>query len=145
MNIMQKQSLTINQTLIIGYYAATVLFLAADYLVGLNVRLSFLDGMPGWRALYYVFCVGCFLLIWRRPAWAALVAVCESLVNLSGLILDMGVRVITLTDAAIEGGRPPVTGEEVINFLISGTVAYYSLWARSRLAARELAARNLTG
>lgn len=142
---MQKQSLTINQTLLTGYYAATVLFLAADYLVGFNVRLSFLDDLPGWRALYYAFCAGCFVVIWKRPAWAALVAVCESMVNMSGLILDMGVRVITLTDAAIEGGRPPVTGEEVINFLISGTVAYYSLWARSRIAARELTARDLTG
>ncbi len=142
---MQKQSLTISQKLFAGYYAATGLFLAVDFLVGFNIRLSFLDGFPVWRGLYYGLCLICFVLILKRPAWATLVAVCESTLNVSALILDMGIRVITLTDAAIEGGRPPVTGEEIINFLISGSVAYYGLWVRSRAATQALRERGLTG
>ncbi len=143
--MMQKQALTISQKLFTGYYAATLLFLAVDFLVGFNIRLSFLDGLPVWRGLYYVVCFICFILIWKRPTWAALVAVCESTLNISALILDMGIRVTTLTDAAIEGGRPPVTGEEIFNFLISGSVAYYGLWVRSRAATQELRGRGLTG
>ena len=142
---MQKQSLTISQKLFAGYYAATGLFLAVDFLVGFNIRLSFLDGFPVWRGLYYALCLICFVLILKRPDWATLVAVCESTLNVSALILDMGIRVITLTDAAIEGGRPPVTGEEIINFLISGSVAYYGLWVRSRAAAQQLRERGLSG
>ena len=142
---MQKQSLTISQKLFTGYYAATLVFLAVDVVVGFNIRLSFLEGLPVLRGLYYAACIICFVLIWKRPAWATLIAVCESTLNVSALILDMGFRVMTLTDAAIEGGRPPVTGEEIINFLISGTVAYYGLWVRSRAAAQEFGGRSLTG
>lgn len=145
MNMMQKQSLTISQKLFTGYYAATLLFLAVDFVVGFNIRLSFLEGLPVLRGVYYLVCIICFVLIWKRPAWAALIAVVESTLNVSALILDMGFRVMTLTEAAIEGGRPPVTGEEIINFLIAGSVAYYGLWVRSRAATQELRERGLSG
>lgn len=143
--MMKKQALTISQKLFAGYYAATVLFLAADLLVGINVRLSFLDDLPVWRGLYYAFCAACFVMIWRLPAWANVIAAGESLVNVSGLIIEMGSRVVNVTDAVLESGRAPVTSEEIINFLISGTAAYFALLMRSRAARQDLLERDLTG
>lgn len=142
---MQKQSLTISQKIFTGYYAATGLFLAADYLAGFNIRLSFLHDFPVLRAVYYGLCLLCFVLIWKRPEWATLVAVVESLLNVSAQILDMGIRVTTLTDAVIDGGRPPISSQEIINFLISGSVGYYGYWVRSRAATQTLKDRGWPG
>lgn len=131
------------QWLFAGYYAATVAFVLFDYLLDLNLRLAFLDGMPGWRALYYVFCAGCFVLIWRYPAWSKSVAAFESLITVSSLIITMGLKVYVPTDLMIEEGRGVVTPSEMFNFLISGSAAYLALMTRSEAARKELR-RNLS-
>ena len=133
---MQQRSTT--QWLFAAYYAGTLGFALLDYQFSFNVRLSFLDAWPSWRAAYYVFCFVCFLFIWRRPEWSNVIAAAESLVNVSALILGMALKVTVLTDEMVEQGRGAVTVDELLNFLISGSIAYLALVVHGRAAHGEL-------
>ncbi len=108
------------------YYAATVVFLILDYVAGINIRIAFLESMPAARLGYYGVCFACFGLILLRPAWATLVGTFESLVTLIALILGMGMRVMVPNDAIFGESAGIVTLQEMINFLISGSMAYLS-------------------
>lgn len=122
------------QRVITLYYAATIIFLLLDYLLGLNLRVAFLDAFPLWRAAYYAVLLLCLAIIMRQPSVAAIVGAFESLVTLAALIISFGSRVMLVSDAMLEGGDV-VRMPEVVNFLISGSIAYYA-WARG---IRELA------
>jgi len=122
--------------LITGYYGATILFVILDYLFDFNVRLIFLESWPGWRALYYVACLGIFGLMLWRPGWSSYIGAVESLLTLSMLIISMAVRVTIVTDEMIEQGRGFVTVRELLNFIIAGSITYISLM-RGVLAERH--------
>ena len=111
------------------YYAGTVVFLLLDFLFNLNVRIAFLEGHAGLRAAYYGICFVCLALVIWRPAWTAIVGAFESLVSLVALILSFGIRAIFVTDAMIEGTQPFVSVQEVVNFLLAGTIGYLA-WMR---------------
>jgi hypothetical protein len=113
--------------LVIVYYGATVAFALLDYLLGFNIRLMFLEPWPGWRALYYALCLGLFVLMLWRPAWAGCLATGETLLTLSLLILTMAMRVMLVTDEMIDIGSGYVSIREVANLLISGTILYLAL------------------
>ena len=119
------------------YYAATVIFLIFDYVLGVNVRIAFLDSMPAARLGYYGVCFACLGLILLRPAWTTLIGTFESLVTLIALILGMGIRVMVPNDAIFAENAGIVTVQEVFNFLISGSMAYLS-WVKG---IRELVRR----
>ncbi len=114
------------------YYAATVVFAVLDWLFGANLRVAFLDDLPAWRIAYYLACGVCFLVIWRFPQWAVPVAALESLINVVGLILETGLRVMVPSVAMIEQGDGLFTVQELINFLLSGAVGYAAWSYRSR-------------
>jgi len=118
---------------IVVYYAATALFLMLDYGLGLNVRLAFLDAYPVWRAAYYGSCFLCLAAILWRPAAAVIVATLESLVTMVALILHMWLRVMGMTHGTLETSSGLVTMPEIINFLISGSFAYFT-WSRGMKA-----------
>ena len=115
--------------ILVLYYAATVVFLLLDYVVGLNVRLAFLETWPLWRAAYYGFCFLCLALMIWRPAWTTLIGSFESLVTLVALIFSMAIRTLVVTDQMIETGTGYVTVEEVTNFMLAGGIAYLA-WVR---------------
>jgi hypothetical protein len=119
-----------------AWYAATALFLVLDYVFGVNIRVAFLEFHPALRAAYYLFCFLCLGLVLWQPDWSVIVGAFESLVTLVALILGFGIRVLmmTLPDAAYE--QPVLTPAEILNFLLSGTVAWY-VWTRGM---RQLAA-----
>ena len=54
----------------------------------------------------------------------------ESLTAIVALTLAMGVRVMVVSDDVLESGRDLVTAEQIFNYLISGSVAYYA-WIRA--------------
>ncbi len=111
------------------YYAATAAFLVLDFALGINVRVAFLDAMPAARLGYYGVCFACLGLILLRPAWTTLVGTFESLVTLVALILGMGLRVLVPNDVIFAESGGIVTVQEVVNFLISGSMAYLS-WVK---------------
>ena len=65
-------------------------------------------------------------------------AAAESLVNVSALILSMALKVTVLTDEMVEQGRAAVTVAEMLNFLISGGIAYLALVVHGRAVHEEL-------
>ena len=106
------------------YYAATAVFLLLDYVAGVNVRVAFLETLPGARAAYYAICFACLALMIWRPAWTTLIATFESLVTLVALIFSMAVRVMIPIDVIFDENASFVTSQEVVNFVISGSMAY---------------------
>ena len=119
------------------YYAATAVFLILDFAVGFNVRLSFLEPFPEARVAYYGICFFCLgIMIWR-PAWTELIGAFESLVTLVALIFGMGMRTLVPTDRMLESAGGLVTPQEIINFVLAGSIAYVA-WRHgiSRLQAR---------
>ena len=109
-----------------AYYAATALFLALDFGFGINVRVAFLESLPGLRLGYYAVCFSCLgLMIWR-PAWTTAVGVVESLATLIALIFNMALRSMVVTDQMLETGAGFVTMPEIMNFLIAGFAAYFA-------------------
>ena len=108
------------------YYAATALFLALDFGFGINVRVAFLESLPGLRLGYYAVCFACLALMIWRPAWTTAVGVVESLATLIALIFSMALRSMIVTDQMLETGIGFVTMPELVNFLIAGSAAYFS-------------------
>ena len=118
-----------NERILSLYYAGTALFLLLDYVLGINVRIAFLDPWPLARLGYYAFCFACLALIVWRPARAAAVGTVESRITLVALILGMGLRILVPNDAIFEENLTIVTTEELVNFLIVGFAAYFA-WVR---------------
>ena len=123
------------QRILPWYYAASIVFLLLDFLADFNVRVAFLEPWPAARVAYYSVCFACFGLMLWRPRWAVPIGSFESLVTLVALILSMAVRVMIPSDAVFAGTGSFVTLQEVLNFLISGTMAYLA-WARGLRAMR---------
>ena len=123
---MSPNANSVSSRLIFLYYAATILFLTLDYGFGLNVRLAAFDAYPGYRALYYAAIFGCFGAMLWKPAWSTAIGVVESLITLIALIINMALRSMIVTDAMLETGTGFVTTAEIVNFVISGSVAYFS-------------------
>lgn len=111
------------------YYAATILFLLLDFVLGVNVRVAFLEPFPMARLSYYLICFVLFALMLWRPGWALLIGTIESLVAVVALTFSMALRVMIVTDEMIETGVGFVTTEEIFNYLIVGGIAYFS-WAQ---------------
>lgn len=111
------------------YYAGTILFLLMDYGFGVNVRLAFLETVPTARLAYYGVCFVCLVLMLWRPGWTTLIGTFESLVTLIALIFAMAVRVMVPTDAIFGENAQFVTIQEVINFVIAGSMAYLA-WVK---------------
>ena len=105
------------------YYLATVIFLLLDVIFQLNVRIAFFENNPVLRASYYAIIFTCMALILWRPSWTVRISAVESTFVLMALIISMGMRTILVSDAMLEGGDF-VTMPEIINFMISGGIAY---------------------
>jgi hypothetical protein len=113
-----------SQSIIRAYYVATVLFLLLDLVLNINVRIAFLEPYPTMRACYYAVIFGCMALILWKPAWTITISAFESLVTLIALIMSMGIRSMLITDAMLEGNAAFISGPEIINFVITGSIAY---------------------
>lgn len=117
------------RNLILIYYTATAVFLSLDFGLGINVRIAFLDTTPGLRLGYYGMLFGCLALVLWRPAWSRIIGTVESLATLVALIVNMALRSMIITDGMLDTGAGFVTMQEIINFLIAGSIAYAG-WTR---------------
>lgn len=130
---MTPRSIPESRRLLVFYYAATIVFLMLDYGFGVNVRVAALEAYPDLRAGYYVVILACFGVMLWRPSWATAIGVVESLATLVALILNMALRSMIVTDQMLETGVGFVTTAEIVNFVISGSIAWLS-WQRGMTA-----------
>jgi hypothetical protein len=116
--------------LVAVYYWLTPAFWALDALFGANLRAAAFEGHPGWKAVYYLFCVACGVAIWLRPAWTGLVGMTESAVNILALLLGFLVPYFRLVEqlaageSAVDAGAFTVEG--ALSLLLSGMVCVLS-------------------
>ena len=118
---------TRNSNWLRGYYYSTPLFVLADSLLGLDLRISGLHA-PGQRFAYYGFCMLCALLLWFRPRLSPLIGMGESSVNLTILMVSVMLPILRPElDAA--GDYTGLQGMNILNFVLTGGVllaAFYS-------------------
>lgn len=124
------------ERIISAYYWLTPAFWAADALFGWNVRAAALEGHPGWKVLYYLFCLGCGGLLWARPALSRLVGIVESSTNISLLVLGMVLPYLQLIESIPNGdfrAADELTVTKSVGFLVAGLIC----WASFHLHARR--------
>lgn len=107
------------------------MFWAADGILGWNVRAAALEGHPAWKALYYLFCLGCGGLLWFRPKLTRLVGIAESSTNIVLLVVGMMLPYFQLIERLSVGGLPGAnesafTVEKSLSFLASGLIWWVS-------------------
>ncbi len=108
---------------------ATAVFVLLDVTAGINIRIAFFENAPTLKWTYYLVCFGLAGFMLWRPMMTTLLSVVESLVVVVALTLTMGMRVMTVSSGALESGGSVVTMEEILNFVISGSIAYFA-WVR---------------
>lgn len=124
-----------------GYYLATPVFAALDFLAGVPVRIAIPDERV--RAAYYVGIFGLGLVCRYEPRWAPWVGMGESAFNLFLLMLAVLLPLWTVPDALLEGGaelgRTRLL-ERVANLALGGTVLVVAFYRQQAAALRGLAA-----
>ena len=108
------------------YYWLTPAFWALDVLFGANLRAAAFEGHPGWKAIYYLFCFGCGVALFLRPAWTSLVGMTESAINILALIVSFLVPYYRLVEQLAAGETAVDAGaftiERSLSLLVSGVV-----------------------
>jgi hypothetical protein len=123
------------------YYWLTPVFWALDAIFGANVRAAAFEGHPGWKVLYYLFCFGCGVAIYLRPAWASLVGMTESAINILALIVGFLLPYFRLVEqlaageTAVDGGG--FTIEKSLSLLLSGLMAVLAFHTHSAQLPRR--------
>ena len=114
--------------LIRAYYLGTPIFLLADLLFGVNVRVAFLDQWPAGKWAYYVLAFALGIIAWRRPELTAKIGLVESGANVALIIISVLVWYGGALDAAgAEFGMPKAPSpEELVNFVCSALIAAVS-------------------
>ncbi len=111
------------------YFYITPVFILLDYFLGVNVRVSALEGMPMYKNLYYGFCILCGIIMFVFPRWSAVVAMFESSVNFFMIAFGIFVpyiRTITILADDVFGADWEALGaslnyQPIVNLVIVGS------------------------
>lgn len=123
------------------YYGLTPVFWLADWALGTDLRVPGLAGHPFWQSLYYLLCVACGFVVWKRPAWTRAVGLGESTVNILLVVLAIWVPYFEIVDRLAAGAAivdpGPFSGERLAGLVLSGlawSASFYLQIARPRPA-----------
>lgn len=121
------------QKFLVWLYLASPLFFLLDIGTGIDIRVSFLDAHPGWKILYYLFCFGIGLVMYRYPALEAILGLVEGGVNVLALTLSILLPYYQMIEVAYSGGDTGRIYDQYtfINYAISGVIIFISLQLRS--------------
>lgn len=110
------------------YFYITPLFILLDYFLGLNVRVSALDSMPGYKNLYYGFCVLCGISTFIAPRYSVIVALFESSVNFMMIVLGIFMPYVSnvlytddILNVDFKAIQSAMTVESITNLVIVGS------------------------
>jgi hypothetical protein len=128
--------------LIRWYYWATPIFLLLDVRYGVDIRIPFLDALPGAAGAYYTLAFVCAGLVTVRPRWTCLVGYTESTLNVALLIVTTWAAYFAVIDSAAGDGplANPFTAEKAVSLALSALVfvASHLLRTHEVMAARPL-------
>ena len=112
------------------YFYITPLFILLDYIWGVNVRVSALDSMPVYKNVYYGFCVLCGISMYAVPRYTAVVALFESVINFTMIMLCLFVPYVQnilfvddILDADFKTMGETLNILPIVNLLIVGSCA----------------------
>lgn len=111
--------------LIQGYYWLTPVFIFASWQLGVDVRVPFLDVLPGARAGYYVLSLACAALVTGRPGITSAVGRMESSLSIALLVITTWLSYFNAIEVAASGSagfRNPFTPETVTSLLLSAGI-----------------------
>ena len=123
--------------LVQAYYRSTPVFLFLAWRYGIDIRVPFMDSLPGAGTAYWGVVVACAVLVTVRPSLTAVVGQAESMASASALVLTTWVAYFNAIDAAAVADGTfdnPFTAERVASLALSAGV-----WIASSLAQRALA------
>ncbi|MCP4613302.1 MAG: hypothetical protein GY845_31820 [Planctomycetes bacterium] len=109
------------------YFYITPLFILLDYIWGLNIRVSALDSAPGYKNLYYGFCILCGIGMFITPRYSAIVALLESSINFMMIVLGIFMPYVQnvlyaedILNADFKAVGEAITAEPFANLMIVG-------------------------
>ncbi len=112
------------------YFYITPLFILVDYFWGVSVRVSALDSWPVYKNVYYGFCVLCGVSMYVVPQYTAVVALFESIINFTMIMLCLFVpyvQNILFVDDILDADFKTMGGSlnilPIVNLLIVGSCA----------------------
>lgn len=115
------------------YFYITPVFILLDYFLGVNVRVSALEGMPMYKNLYYGFCILCGIIMFIFPRLSAVVALFESIINFTMIMLALFlpyVNNILFVDDILDADFKTMGGTlnilPIVNLLIVGSCAVFT-------------------
>ena len=105
------------------YYLATPLFVVADALLGVNIRIAALPDASS-RGAYYLFAFACGILCRWRPRITPVVGILESSLNVLLLVLSVMLPLFELQETVFtdEPWVTPFSAMSLGNFILSGAV-----------------------
>jgi len=115
-----------------AYYWLTPIFWIVDEYLGANLRTAALEGHPGWKAAYYIVCIGIAVLVSVFPEISDRVGLFESGLNILLLVAGIFVPYYAFIDEMTAGNvptEPPITMDKMINFIIASAVCVIALSA----------------
>ncbi len=118
------------------YFGATPLFFLLDVAWDISVRAAFFDGL-GARVGYYAFCIACGVLARLRPAGAPIIAIGESAVTITLLVVTFMAPILALPGVLAADPYATIsapTPERIVNFVLAAGVAWWAFqrWTRVR-------------
>jgi hypothetical protein len=124
------------------YYLSTPVFILIDVLWGAPLRAAFGVDL-GLRLAYYALCLGCAGLILYRPSLTSLVAMGESVVNLTLLIFGVMGPILSVSEETAESGAIGFASPmELINFVLVGGILLATYYRNQTSVAEKLARRT---
>ena len=111
--------------LVQGYYGLTPVFLFLAWRYDLDIRVPFLDALPGAGAVYWGIVIACTLLVTLRPNLAAITGQVESTFSASVLVITTWAAYFNAIDAAAANDGTfvnPFTTESVTSLALSAGV-----------------------
>jgi hypothetical protein len=113
------------------YYLGTALFALLDLVGGPNIRVTGLEGAPALKYGYYAGCLGAGYLVHRVPRSAPFVALSESTVNLTVLLVGFLGNYLAALDQAVAGVFTDVviSYEQIANVALNGGILVAGIYA----------------
>jgi hypothetical protein len=120
-------------TLVRAVFFSTPLFVALDLLYGINLRIPFLDTLPGAKAAYYAADLACATAVAARPRWTPTIGLAESTINIALLVISTAAAYLSMIDSAASPDVVmvnPFTPEKVTSLVLSTSVLSASYMMR---------------